>query len=52
MTLTPITSLKKAVRKLVVVRQLPASKDANTEAKEATALEAVTRWQPVKMQQT
>jgi hypothetical protein len=36
----------------LVVRQSLASKDMNTEAKEATALEAVTRWQWVKTQQT
>jgi anti-sigma factor RsiW len=35
-----------------VVRQSPASKDAKTEAEEATVLEAVTRRQPVKIQQT
>jgi hypothetical protein len=35
-----------------VVRQSPASKDLNTEAEEATALEAVTKRQPVKIQQT
>jgi hypothetical protein len=34
------------------VRQSPVSKGVNTEAEEATALEAVTRRQPVKMQQT
>jgi hypothetical protein len=34
------------------VSQSPASKDVYTEAKEATALEAVTRRQPVKIQQT
>jgi hypothetical protein len=34
------------------VRQPPASKGANTEAEEATALEAVTRRRPVKTQQT
>jgi hypothetical protein len=34
------------------VRQSPASEDVDTEAKEATALEAVTRRQPVKIQQT
>jgi hypothetical protein len=34
------------------VRQSPTSKDVNTEVEEATALEAVTRQQPVKMQQT
>jgi hypothetical protein len=34
-----------------VVRQSPASKDVNTEVEEATALEAVTRRQPVKIQQ-
>jgi hypothetical protein len=30
----------------------PVSKEVNTEAEEATALEAVTRRQPVKIQQT
>jgi hypothetical protein len=38
----------------LVVRQSPASKDVNTEAEEAeeaTALKAVTRRQPVKIQQ-
>jgi hypothetical protein len=34
------------------VRQSPASKDVNMEAEEAMALEAVTRRQPVKIQQT
>jgi hypothetical protein len=34
------------------VIQSPASKGVNTEAEEATALEAVTRRQPVKTQQT
>jgi hypothetical protein len=34
------------------VRQSPASKGVNTEAEEATALEAVTRRQLVKLQQT
>jgi hypothetical protein len=33
------------------VRQSPASKDVSTEPEEATALEAVTRRQPVKIQQ-
>jgi hypothetical protein len=36
----------------LVVRQSPASKDVNAEAEEAMALEAVTRRQPVKIQQT
>jgi hypothetical protein len=36
----------------MVVRQSPASKDVNTEAEEATALEADTRRQLVKIQQT
>jgi hypothetical protein len=36
----------------LVVRQSPASKDANTESEETTALEAVTRRQQVKIQQT
>jgi hypothetical protein len=37
------------------VRQSPASKDMNMEAmeaKEAMASEAITRWEPMKMQQT
>jgi hypothetical protein len=34
------------------VRESPASKDVNTEVEEATALEAVTRQQPVKIQHT
>jgi hypothetical protein len=34
------------------VRQSPASKDVNTEAEEATTLEAVIRRQPVKIQQS
>jgi hypothetical protein len=34
------------------VRQLPPSKQVNAEAEEGTALEAVTRRQPVKIQQT
>jgi hypothetical protein len=34
------------------VRQSPASKDVNTETGDATALEAITRRQPVKVQQT
>jgi hypothetical protein len=34
------------------VRQSPASKNVNTEAEKATALEAVTGRQPVKIQQT
>jgi hypothetical protein len=34
------------------VRQLPARKDVNTEAEEATALEAVTGQRLVKIQQT
>jgi hypothetical protein len=33
----------------LVVSQLQASKDVNTEAEEATALEAVTRRQPVEI---
>jgi hypothetical protein len=33
-------------------RHLPAGRDVNTEAEEATALEAVMRRQPVKTQQT
>jgi hypothetical protein len=37
--------------KELVVRQPPASKDVNTEAEEAIALEAVTRRQPVMTQQ-
>jgi hypothetical protein len=34
------------------VWQSPASKDVNTYAEEETVLEVVTRWQPVKIQQT
>jgi hypothetical protein len=34
------------------VTESPASKDVNTEAEEATALEAVTRRQPVEIKQT
>jgi hypothetical protein len=34
------------------VKQLPPSKSVKAEADEATALEAVTRLQPVKKQQT
>jgi hypothetical protein len=34
------------------VRQSPASKGVNTEAEEVTALETVTRRQPVKIQHT
>jgi hypothetical protein len=34
------------------VSESAASKDMNTEAEEATALKAVTRRQPVKIQQT
>jgi hypothetical protein len=36
----------------LVVKQSPVSKDINVEAEEATALEAVTRQQPVKIQHT
>jgi hypothetical protein len=36
----------------LVVRLSPATNDVNTESEEATALEAVTRRQPVKIQQT
>jgi hypothetical protein len=36
----------------LVVRQPSASKDVNTEAEEATSLEAVARRQTVKIQQT
>jgi hypothetical protein len=36
----------------VSLRQSPANKDMNTEAEEATALEAVTRRQPVKIKPT
>jgi hypothetical protein len=34
------------------VRESPVSKDMNAEAEEATALEAVTRRQPVKTEKT
>jgi hypothetical protein len=33
------------------MRKSPASRNVNTEAEEATGLKAVTRLQPVKMQQ-
>jgi hypothetical protein len=36
----------------LVVSHSPANKDMNTETEEATALEAVTSRQPVKIQQT
>jgi hypothetical protein len=36
----------------LIVRQSPVSKDVKTEAEEATALEAVTRQQSAKRQQT
>jgi hypothetical protein len=36
----------------IVVRLSPASKVVNTEALEATVLKAITRRQPVKIQQT
>jgi hypothetical protein len=45
-------SFEMAVRRLRFERQSPASKDRNTEAEEAMALEAITRRQPVKIQQT
>jgi hypothetical protein len=35
----------------LVVRQLPTSKDLNTEAEEAMSLEAITRQEQVKIQQ-
>jgi hypothetical protein len=34
------------------MRQSPASKDVNMEVENSTALEAVTRQQPVKIEQT
>jgi hypothetical protein len=37
---------------LLVLRESPDNKDVNTEADKATALEAVTRRQPVKTHQT
>jgi hypothetical protein len=36
----------------LVVRESPATKEVNTEAEEATTLQAVTRRQPVKIQQS
>jgi hypothetical protein len=45
-------SLETSVGRAEDVRQLPASKDENMEAEEATTLETVTRRQPVKIQQT
>jgi hypothetical protein len=46
--------LRRQLEEETVVRELPAVKDVNTEGEEAnetTALEAVTRQQPVKIQQ-
>jgi hypothetical protein len=37
---------------MAVVRQLPASKDVNTETKEIKAFKAVTKQQPVKIRQS
>jgi hypothetical protein len=34
------------------MRQMPASKDVNTENEEAMKLEDVMRWQPVEIEQT
>jgi hypothetical protein len=45
-------ALKRQLEEELAVRQSPASKDVNTEDEEATALKAVTRRQPVKIQQT
>jgi hypothetical protein len=36
----------------LVVRQSPASEDVNIKAEETMALEAITRWQLLKIQQT
>jgi hypothetical protein len=36
----------------ISMRESPATKDVNTEAEESTALEAVARRQPVKIQHT
>jgi hypothetical protein len=36
----------------LVLRQSPTDKDVNTETEEVTVLEAVTRRQPLKIQQT
>jgi predicted metal-binding protein len=41
-----------AIRRVGVVRESPAGKDVNMEVEEVTALEAVTRRQQVKIQQT
>jgi hypothetical protein len=46
-----VRALRRQLQQELVVRQSPASKDVNTEAVEATALEAVTRRQHVKTQQ-
>jgi hypothetical protein len=45
-------SLRVSPSNELVVRQAPCSKDVNTEAEKAKALEAVTRRQPMKIQQT
>jgi hypothetical protein len=44
-------TLEERLGEVFSVRSLPASEDINTEVEEATALEAVTRRQPLKMQQ-
>jgi CDGSH-type Zn-finger protein len=46
------TRLGVVATKSWAVRQSPASKNVNTEAEESTVLEAITKWQPVKTQQT
>jgi hypothetical protein len=48
----PPGSVSVSLSNELFVKQSPASKDVNTEAKEATAIEAVTRRQPLKVQQT
>jgi hypothetical protein len=47
-----VSQVGQVYRVELVGRQSPVSKNVYTEAEEATALEAVTRQQPVEIQQT
>jgi hypothetical protein len=44
--------LRLQIEEELIVRQSPASKDVNTEAEDAMALEVVARRQPVKIPQS
>jgi hypothetical protein len=52
MPFVPICYKQNKSRVQLVVRESPASKDVNTAAEEATALVAITRRQPMNIQQT